>query len=270
MEAKVGYRGWVRVNGDSTYRVVSSLSPLLLLVVWELLVRSGVLDYRFFPPPSVVLVELFDMIRSGEIFIHIFSSLQRIFAGFILAAVPGIALGMLMGWSKFARAFMDPIVSAVYPIPKIALLPLLLIIFGLGEMSKIVTVAIAGFFMILITTAHGVMRIDASLIQAAQNYGATGWKLFHKVILPASLPAIFTGLRLALGVSLLIIVSAEIVAANAGLGYLIWMSWSTLSVTKMYASLVVIAILGLVLTTGMERLGKALMPWAPNIQERSG
>ncbi len=183
------------------------------------------------------------MINSGELWEHLGISLQRIVLGFLLGSIPGILIGLLMGWFRGVRAFVDPIVAATYPIPKISLLPLLLVIFGLGETSKVVTVAIAGFFLVLISTAHGVMRIDPILVQAAHNYGATGWKLFAKVIMPACLPAIFTGLRLSLGVSLLIIVAAEFVAANRGLGYLIWISWSTLSVGKMYVGLVVIAIL---------------------------
>jgi ABC-type nitrate/sulfonate/bicarbonate transport system permease component len=251
------------------YRVISILSPVTVLILWEGLVRFGVLDDRFFPPPSEVLVLLVEMVLSGEILVHLAASLQRIILGFLLGAVPGIMLGLIMGWFKGARAFMDPIVATLYPIPKISILPLLLIIFGLGEASKIFVVAIAGFFIILITTAHGVMRIDHTLIQAAQNYGATGGKLFTRVILPASLPAIFTGLRLSLGVSLLVIVSAEIVASNRGLGYLIWMAWSTLTVKEMYVGLVVIGILGLLFTNGVEHLGKLLMPWAQDIQDRS-
>ena len=122
-------------------------------------------------------------------------------------------------------------------------------------------VAITGFYLVFIATEHGVMQIDPVLIQAAQSYDARGWKLFAKVILPASLPAIFTGLRLSLGISLLIIIAAEFVAANQGLGYLIWISWSTLTIGKMYAGLVVIAGLGLLFNNGLELLGRLLMPW---------
>ena len=258
-----------RSGQDGFYRFVTILSPILVLVLWEVTVRLGMLDFRFFPTPTTVVGVLYELIKSGEIFEHLAISLQRITIGFFLGAIPGIILGMLMGWSKGVRAFMDPLVSALYPIPKVALLPLILIIFGIGEMSKIMVIAIAGFFMVLITTSHGVMRIDPILIQAAQNYGARGWKLFSKVILPASLPSIFTGLRLALGICLIIIVAAEFVAANKGIGYLIWISWSTLAVGKMYAGLVVIAALGLLFTTGLEHLGKALMPWAEDIQNRT-
>jgi len=254
---------------DWLYRLISFLSPFVVLLVWEIAVQLGFLDYRFFPPPSTVLQVLVQMVRSGELLTHLSLSLQRIILGFLLGAVPGVILGLLMGWFKGVRAFVDPIIAATYPIPKISLLPLLLIIFGLGETTKVVIVAIGGFFLVLITTAHGVVQIDPVMIQAAQNYGATGWKLFTKVILPASLPSIFTGLRLSLGVSLIVIVAAEFVAAKRGIGYLIWISWQTLSVGKMYVGLVVIAILGVLFTRGLERLGRALMPWAMDIQDRT-
>ncbi len=254
---------------DRMYLLISILSPFIVLLIWEITIRLEILNPIFFPPPSEVAVVLYKMIISGELWEHLSISLQRIILGFFLGAIPGIILGLLMGWSRGIRAFFDPIVAATYPIPKISLLPLLLVIFGIGEASKVATIAIAAFFLVLIATAHGVMMIDPILVQAAHNYGARGWKLFAKVILPASLPAIFTGLRLALGVSLLIIVAAEFVAANRGIGYLIWISWSVLAVGKMYVGLVVIAILGIIFTVGLERLGKALMPWSQDIQSRT-
>jgi ABC-type nitrate/sulfonate/bicarbonate transport system permease component len=260
----------LRIGSDNIYRGISIVSPFLVILLWEILTRTGVLDARFFPAPSQVIVVLAELVKTGELSNNLFISLQRIVLGFFLGAIPGVILGMLMGWSRMVRAFLDPIISALYPVPKVSLLPLILIIFGIGETSKVVVVAIAGFFIVLITTAAGVMHIDPVLIQAAQNYGAKGWKLFSKVILPASLPAIFTGLRLSLGICLLIIVAAEFVAANRGIGYLIWISWSTLSVGKMYAGLVVVSVMGLLFTTGLEKLGKVIMPWAQESQDRGG
>lgn len=255
-------------NKESQYRLVSLVSPILFLLVWEFTVRIGILDYRFFPPPTVVIITLIEMIMSGELFDHLFISLQRILLGFLLGAVPGVILGLLIGWNRWFRAFLDPLISAFYPIPKISLLPLILIIFGIGEMSKVIIVAIAGMFQVLLTTAHGVRNIDPVLIQAGKNYGAKGFTLFSKVILPASLSSIFSGLRLSLGICLLIIVAAEFVAANHGIGYMIWISWSTLSVKKMYVGLVVIAALGILFTRGLESLGKRLMPWVQDNRDQ--
>jgi NitT/TauT family transport system permease protein len=247
---------------ERTYRLISLLSPLVCLLLWELSVRAGLLDGRFFPPPSRVLSVLGTMVLSGELWDHLSASLWRIAAGFVIGVVPGVLTGLAMGWSRAVRAALDPLVAATYPLPKIAILPLLLLIFGIGEASKVAVVAIAAFFMVVITTAHGVMQIDPALILAARSLGAGGGRLFTRVVLPAILPAVFTGLRLALGMSLLVIVAAEFVAADRGIGYLIWISWSTLSVAKMYAGLVTIAALGLLFTAGLERAGRVLMPWA--------
>ena len=249
-------------QAENIYRLISFLSPLLLLLLWEGLVWLNLLDKRFFPPPSTVFVIFGRMISSGELWSHLSISLWRVLAGFAVGALPAVTLGLLMGWFRGLHAFFDPLIAAIYPVPKIALLPLFLIWFGLGETTKIVTVAVAVFFVVLITTVNGVRLVEPVLIEAAQSYGARGWRLFSKVILPATLPAIFTGLRLGLGVALLVIVGAEFVASNKGIGYLIWISWSTLAVNKMYVGLVTIAIIGLLSTNGLEWLRRWLMSWA--------
>lgn len=246
----------------TNYRLISFVSPLLFLLTWELAIFFGLLDYRFFPPPSTVLNEFGRMVLSGELWNHLGISLGRILFGFLMGALPAIGLGMLMGWFRAVHAFFDPIVSAIYPVPKIALLPLFLILFGLGETTKVVTIGVAVFFIVLITTMSGVRLIEPVLIEAAHSYGARGWRLFSQVVLPATLPAIFTGMRLGLGIAMLVIVGAEFVAANRGIGYLIWMSWSTLSVTKMYVGLITIAVLGISSTQGLDLLRRRLMPWA--------
>jgi NitT/TauT family transport system permease protein len=250
------------LQGETLYRLISFTSPLLLLLVWEGLVRINLLDYRFFPPPSTVVKVFASMAKSGELWSHLSISLFRVVAGFFLGAMPAVGLGLLMGWFRSLNAFFDPLIAATYPVPKIALLPLFLIWFGLGETTKIVTVAVAVFFLVLITTVNGVRLVDPVLIDAAQSYGAKGWRLFYLVILPATMPAIFTGLRLGLGVALLVIVGAEFVAANKGIGYLIWISWATLAVNKMYVGLITIAALGYLSTMSLERLRKWIMPWA--------
>lgn len=251
-----------RAPSEAFYRLISAASPLLFLLVWEGSVWLGWLDYRFFPPPSTVLVIFGRMLANGELWNHLSISLLRVLAGFALGALPAVVLGLLMGWFRPLHALIDPLVAATHPVPKIALLPLFLIWFGLGETTKIMTIAVAVSFLVLITTVNGVRQIEPVLIEAGQSYGARGWRLFYKVILPATLPAIFTGLRLGLGVALLVIVGAEFVAANRGIGYLIWISWSTLAVTKMYVGLVTIALLGLLSTRGLEYLRRRLMPWA--------
>ncbi|MBI2371532.1 MAG: ABC transporter permease [Deltaproteobacteria bacterium] len=238
------------------------LSPLAALLVWEAGVAAGLMDRRFFPAPSTIFVALGQLLGTGELLDHLIISLSRMAAGFLLGSIPGILLGLLMGWFRLLRALLDPLVAATFPVPKIAILPLVMLIFGIGELSKVVIIAIGCFYLVLISSMAGVRNIDPVLIEAARNFGARGRRMFWKVVLPSTLPAIFTGLRLSLGVSLIVIVAAEFVAANRGIGYLIWISWQTLTTEHMYVGILVIGILGILFTYGLERLGKAVMPWS--------
>ena len=166
-----------------------------------------------------------------------------------------------MGLNRFVRAALDPIVAATYPIPKIALLPLIMLAFGIGEGSKIAIVAIAVTYLALINTMIGVLAIDRIYFDVAKNFGAPWPKLFTRVIIPGALPLIFSGLRLSMGVSLIVIVSAEFVAAKSGIGYLIWTSWSMLVIENMFVGIIVITILGVVSTFLLKELERVCVPW---------
>ncbi len=242
-------------------RLLSLAAPCLTVLVWELLVRLRLLDARFFPAPSQVAVAFWGLVRSGELPADVAVSLWRILCGFLLGSLPGILLGLLMGMSRTLRVLLDPLVSAIYALPKIAILPLVMLLFGIGELSKIVIVAVATFTLVLINAMVGVRGIDPLLIDAAQSFGADRRHLLWHVILPGALPVIFAGLRLGLGVSLVVIIAAEFVAAKSGIGYLIWFSWSTLVTEDMFVGLVVIAGLGMLFTEGLRRLERLIIPW---------
>jgi ABC-type nitrate/sulfonate/bicarbonate transport system permease component len=192
---------------------------------------------------------------------HLWVSLFRILGGFLLGAVPGVLLGVLMGMNRTLRVSLDPVVSAVYVLPKIAILPLVMLIFGIGELSKIMIVGIASFFLVLINTTAGVCDIEPVFLEAGRNYGANRWQMFWHVIIPGALPIIFAGLRLSLGTALIVIIAAEFVAAQYGLGYLVWFSWQTLLTENMFAGLVVIMILGASFTIGLQAIERRLIPW---------
>ncbi len=277
-------REW-HLDIETRDRLLSIGFPLLLLALWELVVRVGWLDARFFPAPTTVLAALVNLTAKGDLMGklwllpgliaqgdwsgaqrvivegHMWVSLYRIFAGFLLGAVPGIVLGVAMGMSRSVRVALDPVISAVYVLPKIAILPLVMLIFGIGEESKIVIVAVSSFFLVLINTTVGVRDIEPIFFEAAHNYGANQWQLFWHVIIPGALPVIFAGLRLSLGTALIVIIAAEFVAAQYGLGYLIWFSWQTLLTENMFAGLVVVMILGALFTGGLQALERWLMPW---------
>lgn len=248
----------------SLERLVSLLSPLLLLLIWELLVRSRILDARFFPAPSAVLKTLVTLIASGVLLSDIGISLTRIAAGFALGAISGATLGLLMGVSRLMRAAIKPLVGVVYPIPKIAILPLVMLIFGLGEPSKYVIVAIGVFFLVLLNTMAGVMNIEKIYFDVGRNFGASRLDVLLTIAIPGALPLIFTGLRLAWGTALLLIVAAEFVSSRSGIGFLIWNAWQTFAVEEMYSGLLTISALGLVSFAIFDVIERRLVPWKPD------
>lgn len=244
-------------------RVLSILSPLVLLAAWELSVRAGLVDRRFIPAPSIILIALWEMLASGELARHVGASLWRIIAGFTIGVVPAVLLGLWMGLSRPVRAVVDPLIAAVYPIPKIAILPLLMVFFGIGEASKIAVVAISAFFPILINTYTGVATVDRIYLDVAQSFGASRTLVFRRVVFPGALPVIFAGVRLALGVCLIVIVSAEFVAARSGIGFLIWSSWEILLIDKMFVGLLVIAAIGTLMNILLKEIQRRAIPWQP-------
>jgi NitT/TauT family transport system permease protein len=170
-------------------------------------------------------------------------------------------LGLAMGLFRPVRRVCQPLIASFYPLPKIALLPLILLIFGLGEMSKYVIVAIGVFFLMTINSMAGVINVPQIYFDVARNLKASRWKVYFTVALPGALPGIFTGLRLCAGVSLLLLVSAEFVGAEEGIGYRIWWSWSVFWVKNMYVGFAVIAALGAILAYTVDYLERRVLPW---------
>jgi ABC-type nitrate/sulfonate/bicarbonate transport system permease component len=248
------------LSRQATERIVTLLAPLALLLLWEVLVQVRVLDRRFFPAPSSI-VGTFWTLASTTLPGHIGISLSRAALGFLIGAVPAILLGVVMGLVPIVRAALQPIVGALFAIPKVAILPLVMLIFGLGEQSKWAIIAVAVFFQVLISTAAGVANIDRIYLDVGRNFGAGRLATLWTIALPGALPVIFAGIRLGWGVSLLLLVTAEMVAAKAGLGFLIWQSWQTFFVEEMYVGLVTIAALGMLSFWLLDLLEGWLIPW---------
>lgn len=246
-------------------RVVSITAPIALLAIWELLARASVIDTRFFSEPSSIARSLWALIEDGELPSDVGISMSRVAVGFLLGAVPGLVLGLLMGQSRLLRAALNPIIAATYPIPKIAVLPLVLLIFGLGELSKYVVIAVGAFFIVVINTMSGSMNVPAIYRDVATNFHAGRLNAFRTVVLPAALPTVFAGIKLAWGTSLLLMVAAEFVGAKSGLGYLIWNSWQTFSIDDMFVGLIVISALGFVSLLLLDELERKLLPWRAHV-----
>ncbi len=248
-------------------RWLSWLSPLLLLLLWEGAVQLGVLNRIFVPPPSEVVVALVDGLIDGSLVADVVVSSERIALGFLIGAIPATLLGIWSGLNRTVYYLVRPLATMLYPVPKIALLPLVIVVLGIGEISKIATVAISVFLMVVIHTIGGVMQVDRRYFEVGRLYGANQWTLFRTVALPASLPAIIEGWKLAMGFALTLIVGVEFVGASNGIGYRIWQSYELYAIADMFAAVCLIAALGWVLTVGLDELERLLVPWRHTIKE---
>jgi ABC-type nitrate/sulfonate/bicarbonate transport system permease component len=267
--------------------------PLSLLLLWEGLAGSGVLNARWFPPPSQIAVALWELTVTYDRFnrssligrpwlvpgawaesgwagvqalireSHVWATLSRVFGGFVIGVVPGVLVGMVMGLNRTVRMMLDATMSAIYVLPKIAIFPILMLVFPnpFGEGPKVAVVAISAFFLVAISTMAGVQGIDKVYLEAGRNFGANRAQMFRHVILPGALPIVFSGLRLALGTALIVIVAVEFVRADRGVGFLVFYYWQVLVTPRMYAALVVVMALGVGLTALLQWVERRVMPW---------
>ncbi|HZT05513.1 MAG TPA: ABC transporter permease [Chloroflexota bacterium] len=244
-------------------RALSFLSPVILLLLWEAAARTGGIDTRFFPAPSSIFKTAGALVQSGELWSNVSVSLVRIAVGFTIGAVPAVIVGLAMGLFSPVRAVIQPLIDGTFPIPKIAVLPLFIMIFGIGEASKYAIIAVAVTYLVLINTVAGVRNIERVYLDVGKNFHASRRMMFSDIALPGALPMVLTGLRLGMGVALLVIVSAEFVGAKSGIGYMIWSSWQVFQVEKMYVGLLVSALIGFASAILLNTLDRVLIPWKP-------
>ena len=240
---------------------MSLVVPLALLALWEAAARLAIISPRYFPPPTKVGAGLVTHFAEGDLGAETLTTLTRLAVAFALAALAGVPLGLVMGRIRAVREAIDPYIAFLFPVPKIAMLPFMLILLGVGEPAFVLTGAISAFFQITISTLAGVQTMDPRLIDVGHNYGARGGRLFRAVILPAALPSIFTGLRLGLGLALVTIVAVEFITAKSGLGHLVYRHWQMLSTVEMYGAFVLVGALGLLLTRGLGALQRRVLAW---------
>lgn len=243
-------------------RTIAPFMPILILVLWEVASRTGTLDARFFPPPTSILMSWYDLLMSGTLVSHSAVTLSRIGVGFVLGAVPALILGIALGSIESLRILLAPVFAALLPVPKVAIYPLLLLVFGLGEVSKWAIVAIGVFFYVFYNTMSGVLQTPAIYFDVATANGANRWQRWATVALPSALPSVFTGARLAVGGAFVIIAASEFVGSRSGLGYLIWTSWTTFAVAKMYVGIITISLLGYLAASLVGLLERWLVPWS--------
>jgi len=242
-------------------RVLTLVGPVALLGLWEVASRAGWLNALFFPAPSAIVGTFGALLASGELLNDTRASALRILVGFAAATVPAIALGMAMGLSRPLRLLLTPVAAVIYPIPKIAVLPLVMIVLGIGEASKIAIVVISVFFLVLVNTVAGVLAVNPLYFDVGRTFGARRLDLYLTVALPGALPFIMAGCRLGLGFAITVIVGAEFLGSRDGIGALIWRAYQTFNLETMYVGLIVTALLGWLANTALEELERWLVPW---------
>ena len=243
------------------YRALRVLALVAVVVLWEIFARLGLVPVLFLPSPLGVVAEGADMIASGELLMHLTASLKRLLLGFIVGGGLGVIVGVAVGFFSVAEAIGEPLIAATFPVPKIALLPLLILWLGLGEPSKVAVIALGVFFPMAINTYTGVRQADPLLVRAAVSFGARRWSVIRKVILPSALPMIFAGLRLGAGTALLLLVAAEMIAVESGIGFLVLHAGNIMATTKLMVGIVVLSLLGVLSHWGLSRLERAAIPW---------
>lgn len=239
------------------------LTIVAVVVAWEALVRLRGIAPIYLPAPSSVFVYLSRMIGDGSMPYHLGITLLRIFVGFGLAAVFGIALGVLMGMSRTIARVADVWIAALYPLPKISLIPLLIIWVGTGEAYKIVISAVSAFFPIVISTYSGIRQTDRGLIKAAKDLGANARQIQLKVVIPGAIPSIFAGLHLGMGIAIILVVAAEMIGGSSqgGMGWLLISSGQVMETEKVFASLIVLAVVGAVVIKLQQWIDRKVAPW---------
>lgn len=220
-------------------RLVGAVVPVLLLIAWELLPLPDYLSQ-----PSAIGARLAEMVASRELFPHAWASLYRALGGFAIGAACGIVAGLAAGTMRPAERFFDPLISLTYPVPKVAALPIVFAWFGLGDLSKVVIISVSVFFPVYIAALYGAKATARVHVWGALSMGARRGQLFYKVMLPSAMPQIFNGLRVGLALSFIVMVVAELVVSNEGLGYLIGFAEDSQRFDTMFVAIAAIAILG--------------------------
>jgi ABC-type nitrate/sulfonate/bicarbonate transport system permease component len=244
---------------------------LIIIVIWELATAYlHMFKPVILPPPSTVFFTMINMIGDGELFMHAGYSLMRVLLGFIVAAIIAIPLGIAMSWVREISYVVDPIMEVLRPIPPIAWIGLAILWFGLGLNSAIFLVFIGAFFPILLNTVSGVRSVDKKLLEVAATFGASDLVVLRKVVLPAALPTIYTGMRVGMGIGWMCVVAAEMVAVKYGLGNLILEASNFLQTDRVFVGMITIGILGLIINVLFQIAGDRLFAWQKGISKGGG
>jgi sulfonate transport system permease protein len=249
-------------------RIAPWLLPIGLLAAWELSARAGWLSTRVLPEPWAVLTALWTLLKSGELWQHVSVSAARAFTGLAIGGGLGLLLGLLTGTFRNAETLLDSTLQMVRNIPPLALIPLVILWFGIDESAKLFLVAVGVFFPIYLNTFHGIRSVDRGLIEMARSYGLSGFALYRQVILPGALPSILVGLRFSLGLMWVLLIVAETVSAQAGIGYMTMNAREFLQTDIVVVGILLYALLGKLADVAAKGLERVWLRWHPGYQVR--
>ncbi|WP_341913582.1 ABC transporter permease [Ferrovibrio terrae] len=258
-QTNISFRGAGFVPG--TTRWAPWLAFALIIASWEAACRLGWLPPLFMPAPSEVVSVLHDLLVDGKLVTHITASLKRILSGWILGSIAGVAIGFAMGIFVLARSVGLPVVSALFPIPKIALLPLFILWFGIGEPSKIATIGLGVFFPTVISAYSAVDNVPRNLIRMAQSFGLSTRMIVFKVILPGAMPGILAGFRISSSIALILVVAAEMIGTQVGIGAFVLAAGNLMQIDQLIAGVVLLSVLGLTVSAVLSFTEKIVLRW---------
>ncbi len=251
-------RRWIRVS-----------SLLGFFALWEIICHLGLVNPLFLPAPSGVLLTFGKLLRSGELVTHVSISLYRASLGFLLATVIAVPHGILIAWSRTVEDLTNPLMEFFRPIPAVALIPVAILWFGLGDVSKIAIIAFACYFPIILNTIAGVRQVDVNLLKVAKLFGANRMQTLTKIILPSAFPFIMTGMRLGLAVALILLIVTEMIGARSGLGLMIIEAEYTFKTEKMFAGIFAIGFIGFFLNEAMVLIERRFTRWKREMRDVS-
>lgn len=242
-------------------RWVRIAAPISLIALWQLAVSTRVLNPALFPPPSAIAANFVTYAASGELASNTYWTLSRILIGCLIGGIPGTLIGLGMGMNRWVRAYFEPVIALLYPIPKIAILPLFYFIFGTGEQAKWAAIAVGVFFLMAINTEAGVRQIDKIYLDVARAYRIRPASFYFRVLLPGALPNIYAGIKLSIGIAIILAVASEFQLTRTGLGFAIFNAQQLLDVERLYAALVAVSLLGFVLAAILDFTERWALPW---------
>ena len=243
--------------------------PLILIITWQLAAQFGYLSSRILPEPLAVLRALWSLTISGEIFLHVKTSLWRAVSGFLVGGGLGLLLGLLTGTFRIAETLLDTTLQMIRNIPALALMPLVILWFGIDESAKLFLVSVGVFFPVYLNTFHGIRSVDKGLIEMARSYGLSGWSLYRDVILPGALPSILVGVRFALGLVWVLLIVAETISAQAGIGYMTMNAREFLQTDVVLVGILLYALLGKLADSLSRAVEYRSLRWHPGYQRKN-